>query len=179
MKNKQLKKEIILRESIRKIILEEFDNDYELESRKRQYNINPEADEISDEDLEDASEYWDSLIRNADDFEEDGMNDEPMDFIQEKKEDEDEEAEEFEEDGETNDSEENGSFTNLTTEDEKELMTKLQDSIELARKMGDEKLINQLGNTITFFTRTHVARPSEENVLSEIKKLQDRAGIIK
>ena len=40
---------------------ENFDEDFELEDRKQRYGINPEADEISDEDLDAASDYFDSL----------------------------------------------------------------------------------------------------------------------
>ena len=38
------------------------------------------------------------------------------------------------------------------------LLTKAQ---ETARELGDEKLTDQIGNTITYFTRAHVARQNE------------------
>ena len=43
------------------VVDENFDEDFELEDRKQRYGINPEADEISDEDLESASDYFDKL----------------------------------------------------------------------------------------------------------------------
>ena len=39
------------------------------------------------------------------------------------------------------------------------LLTKAQ---QTAEKIGDEKLLSQIGNTITYFTRTHIAKVSEE-----------------
>jgi hypothetical protein len=158
------------------------------------YDINPEADEISDEDLMAAGDYWDSINNEDNDFEEDGMNDEPMDFLQEKKEDEDsDETEEFSVEDDETETETDSTETSTDEEsfdsdidvsglqgDTKELMAKLQDAMELARKTGDKKLLNQLGNTITFFTRTHIARPEEQEALAEeIRKLQFKAGIIK
>ena len=38
------------------------------------------------------------------------------------------------------------------------LLTKAQ---EEAEKLGDEKLLDQIGNTITFFTRKHIVRSGE------------------
>ena len=34
----------------------------------------------------------------------------------------------------------------------------LEAALEAARKLGDEKLVDQIGNTLTFFTRTHVVK---------------------
>lgn len=53
-----------------------------------------------------------------------------------------------------------------------------------AQKLGDEKLTDQIGNTITFFTRTHVANKDATPVAEQldeafINKLKHRAGIIK
>ena len=53
-----------------------------------------------------------------------------------------------------------------------------------AQKLGDEKLTDQIGNTITFFTRTHVANKDVAPVAEQldeafINKLKHRAGIIK
>ena len=80
------------------------------------------------------------------------------------------------------------------------LLTKAQ---QTAEKIGDEKLLSQIGNTITYFTRTHIVKVSEEiegNIdvavdnkaadleaeesmfeanLQEVKKWQKIAGIIK
>ena len=80
------------------------------------------------------------------------------------------------------------------------LLTKAQ---QTAEKIGDEKLLSQIGNTITYFTRTHIVKVSEDvsgNIdvavddeaadldaeesmfeanLQEVKKWQKIAGIIK
>jgi hypothetical protein len=53
-----------------------------------------------------------------------------------------------------------------------------------AQKLGDEKLTDQIGNTITFFTRTHIANKDVAPVAEEldeafINKMKYRAGIIK
>jgi hypothetical protein len=51
-----------------------------------------------------------------------------------------------------------------------------------AQKLGDKKLIDQIGNTITFFTRTHVVEKpgtvAEIEALKEMLLLQKKAGII-
>ena len=39
------------------------------------------------------------------------------------------------------------------------LLTKAQ---QTAEKIGDEKLLSQIGNTITYFTRTHIVKVSED-----------------
>ena len=77
------------------------------------------------------------------------------------------------------------------------LLTKAQ---QTAEKIGDEKLLSQIGNTITYFTRTHIVKVSEdmsgnldieddneaetldaeaELNLQEVKRFQKIAGIIK
>ena len=42
------------------------------------------------------------------------------------------------------------------TGDEKIVQDALTKAYETASKMGDKKLLDQIGNTITFFTRTHI-----------------------
>lgn len=77
------------------------------------------------------------------------------------------------------------------------LLTKAQ---QTAEKIGDEKLLSQIGNTITYFTRTHIVKVSEdmpgnldvavdneaadleaeeEANLQEVKRFKKLAGIIK
>ena len=43
------------------------------------------------------------------------------------------------------------------------LLTKAQ---EEAEKMGDEKLLDQIGNTITYFTRAHIVKSTETRAVS-------------
>jgi len=44
----------------------------------------------------------------------------------------------------------------------KEVQTHLEAALKSARSLGDKKLIDQIGNTITFFTRTHVVKDGSE-----------------
>jgi hypothetical protein len=42
--------------------------------------------------------------------------------------------------------------------DEKEIMNNLETALEFAKQKGDEKLVDQIGNTITFFTRQYIVK---------------------
>ena len=42
--------------------------------------------------------------------------------------------------------------------DKSGIMGNLEAAMEKARELGDEKLIDQLGNTITFYTRQHITK---------------------
>ena len=42
--------------------------------------------------------------------------------------------------------------------DEKDIMDSLEKALEIAKAKGDEKLIDQIGNTITFFTRQYIVK---------------------
>ena len=48
--------------------------------------------------------------------------------------------------------------------DEKKVQDSLESALIAAKELGDEKLINQIGNSITFFTRSHVVGSGEENL---------------
>jgi hypothetical protein len=72
--------------------------------------------------------------------------------------------------------------TTTTTEvdpDVKEVQDALTQAQAAAQKLGDPKLTDQIGNTITFFTRAHIVEKGAvaEN-LKETLLLQKRAGII-
>ena len=47
------------------------------------------------------------------------------------------------------------------TGDTKEVQDNLQAALEAAKALGDQKLVDQIGNSITFFTRTHVVGKGE------------------
>jgi hypothetical protein len=74
--------------------------------------------------------------------------------------------EEFVEDVEVTDTEEFTPEDNTGTEEpamdldggEKEIMDSLETALEFAKQKGDEKLIDQIGNTITFFTRQYIVK---------------------
>jgi hypothetical protein len=63
-----------------------------------------------------------------------------------------------------------------------DVQKELTDALEAAKASGDEKLVRQIGNALTYFTRSQVA--GEEGNMgglneSFIKKMQRTAGIIK
>lgn len=51
------------------------------------------------------------------------------------------------------------------------LLTKAQ---EEAESLGDEKLMDQIGNTITYFTRAHVVKSTETRAVAENKRFRRR-----
>lgn len=57
--------------------------------------------------------------------------------------------------------------------DHSDLQQNLESALEAAKQLGDEKLITQIGNTITYFTRSHIVKDR----LAEIKRFQKLAGI--
>lgn len=64
------------------------------------------------------------------------------------------------------------------SDSDQEYLNTLEDLKNKAKEMGDEKLENQIDNTITYFTRQHVVKESlMENY--ELRRLQVIAGIIK
>ena len=75
------------------------------------------------------------------------------------------ETDEFEDEG-----------TEGSSSDTEGILDSLTKALDLAKASGDEKLIDQIGNTITFFTRTHVVG---KEGLNEIKRFKKLAGIIK
>ena len=87
----------------------------------------------------------------------DGAAVEAVDEAKKKKEDEDIDVEDVEIDTETPDVEMD---EDAETNHIQDLLDQLQDAAE---QLGDEKLLKQIGNTITFFTRQHVADKPELN----------------
>ena len=67
------------------------------------------------------------------------------------------------------------------TGDKKVVDDSLEAALEAARSLGDEKLVDQIGNTITFFTRSQIVKETinKEKMLQEVKRMQRIAGIIK
>jgi len=108
-------------------------------------DINPEADEISDEDLEAAGNYYDSIEEEETETEEevevDVEDPEPME----------------EPTGDGGISVNQNADADLTGI-EKEVQDNLEAAMEAAKKLNDEKLQQQIGNSLTFFTRQHVVK---------------------
>lgn len=53
----------------------------------------------------------------------------------------------------------------------------LQDALAQAKETGDEKLVQQIGNTLTYFTRAHLIKGGEDKAMMEISRLQELAGL--
>jgi hypothetical protein len=86
-------------------------------------------------------------------------------------EDEDEEVE-VEDTEETDDTEEE---IEIDTDEVDPTIKAIQDALAqaqgAAQKLGDEKLTDQIGNTITFFTRAHISKPQQDNLMENKKTL--------
>ena len=127
------------------------DEDYEKMGREVEYGIFPgsEEDELTMQDI------FDMLDNEEFEDVEDigGIEDMPLD---EAKEDEEEApAEEEEMDAEVNVDVEAAPAQGLSAE-EQEIQNSLKIAYDSAAAIGDQKLADQIGNSITFFTRTHV-----------------------
>jgi hypothetical protein len=61
--------------------------------------------------------------------------------------------------------------------DEVAVQSLLMKAQEEAAKLGDEKLTDQIGNTITYFTRAHVATVDEGEEIDEIAAIPGEEGV--
>lgn len=157
MKKSELKAKI--REEILATLNEE--EDYERMGREVEYGIGAGSDE-DDLDMEDIFGAYDD-----EDFE--SMGDEDMDemYLSEQNKDKKEDAPEEEEDAPEEEemdvdvdvaAEEpmaGGGGEGLSSEEQK-IQNNLKVAYDNAIAIGDQKLADQIGNSITFFTRTHV-----------------------
>ena len=110
--------------------------------------IDREADAVRD-DLDQIAKLAKDAGEDAEDI---------KDMVKEEEEDEEEVevSDEVEVDGEEDmdtDMEEEGGVDDLENH--------LESALKIARSMGDEKLADQIGNTVTFFTRQYVAREQD------------------
>jgi hypothetical protein len=131
-----------IREEILSTLNEE--EDYEKMGREVEYGVFPgiDADELSMQDVFD--------MLDNEEFED--MEDMPID---EAKGDEEEAPAEEEMDAEVNVDVEASPTSGLSAE-EQEIQNSLKIAYDSAAAIGDQKLADQIGNSITFFTRTHV-----------------------
>jgi hypothetical protein len=131
-----------IREEILSTLNEE--EDYEKMGREVEYGVFPgiDADELSMQDIFD--------MLDNEEFED--MEDMPID---EAKGDEEEAPAEEEMDAEVNVDVEAAPAQGLSAE-EQEIQNSLKIAYDSAAAIGDQKLADQIGNSITFFTRTHV-----------------------
>ena len=89
-------------------------------------------------------------------YEEDGMG-EAMNEAEDEIESDESEDIETEEEVDVVDKEDMPEEEDVVT-DKGGIMSNLEAAMEKARELGDEKLIDQLGNTITFYTRQHISK---------------------
>jgi hypothetical protein len=85
--------------------------------------------------------------------------------------------------------EETDTTIDVTTDQVDPAVKAVQDALtqaqSAAQQLGDSKLTDQIGNTITFFTRAHIVKPQgneaslEEIELYEMRRMKRIAGIIK
>jgi hypothetical protein len=136
--------------------------DYELETRKQEYGINPEIEDYEIED-EDYSDYFFDI-------------DTPEEDLDEAKKKKDEEVEDVEvTDTETEDipvedvpakeaPAADGGLEDIAANmegTESELMQNLMDALKIAKGMGNEKLETQIGNTLKFFVSEYIGGGEE------------------
>jgi hypothetical protein len=60
-----------------------------------------------------------------------------------------------------------------------DIQSNLENALEAARNIGDEKLTNQIGNTLTFLMRTHIVQQGNQSELNESYRMKKLAGLIK
>lgn len=184
IESKKPKRKISLQESklrtkVREMIIAELsemdefeDEDYEQMSRETEYGISPETEEefdLEDDDLD--NEFYgnhnytndmENTTSNDADYEaaftafRDGDNweNEP---INEKKDEEEEEDIDIEDDLDTDTDLDMGGDDSSKDEIQSHLMSALKG----AKQIGDEKLITQIGNTITYFVKTQITDSNE------------------
>ena len=126
-----------LRAKIREMVLNELGGgeDYDLESRKQEYGINPEMDDEYNFNIEDEDELYEAKKDEAEDLPADDAKLDP---------------------DMTMDAEIDAPEAELTaaasgaTGDAKELINHLMTSLDTAKSMGNEKLTTQILNTLKF-----------------------------
>jgi hypothetical protein len=131
---------------------------------------NPEAS-LNEEDYDRDRDAKAMGYRNAEEADEDNWglpkdNEEnPEASLNEEEEEEEVEVEDTEE---TEDVEVNTDEVDPTIKAVQDALAQAQAA---AQKLGDEKLTDQIGNTITFFTRAHVSNPQQNNLMENNQPL--------
>ena len=149
-----------IREEILSTLNEE--EDYEKMGREVEYGVFPGSeDELSPEDI---SAMLDKERFKPMKFDDPELDQEYQEYLatndydgplEERKDEEEAPAEEEEMDAEVNVDVEASPAQGLSAE-EQEIQNSLKIAYDSAAAIGDQKLADQIGNSITFFTRTHV-----------------------
>ena len=156
-KKEKIEENVDLKSKIKEMVLAELSEDIDLEEVE---SISEETvtEEITEDEVEEnisekklgkkGKEFYKG-IKKADSYmKEEVETDESEDNV---------ETEETEEEVEVVDAEDAPAETDTPT-DTGGIMGNLEAAIEKARELGDEKLIDQIGNTITFYTRQYISK---------------------
>ena len=142
-KKEKIEENVDLKSKIKEMVLAELSEDIDLDEYGRSY----EEDDV-DEAMSKKKKSLDDGIKTADKY----MNEAEDDVETDESEDV-----ETEEEVEVVDAEDTPAETDTPT-DTGGIMGNLEAAIEKARELGDEKLIDQIGNTITFYTRQYISK---------------------
>ena len=145
-KKEKIEENVDLKSRIKEMVLAELSEDVELDEYGKSY----EEDDMSEEKLGKKGKEFYKGIKKADSY----MKE---DVVTEIEKDESEDNVEAEEEVEVVDAEDAPAETDTPT-DTGGIMGNLEAAIEKARELGDEKLIDQIGNTITFYTRQYISK---------------------
>ena len=143
-KKEKIEENVDLKSRIKEMVLAELSEDIDLDEYGKSY----EEDDM-DEAMSKKKKSLDDGIKTADKY----MN-EAEDDVET---DESEDVETEEEEVEVVDAKDAPAETDTPT-DTGGIMGNLEAAIEKARELGDEKLIDQIGNTITFYTRQYISK---------------------
>jgi hypothetical protein len=158
-------KESKLRSKIKEMILAELaESNIDINDTTDEYDFLAEEDYDRDRDAK-AMGY-----RNAEEADEDnwGLPKETEEDPKASLNEEEDEEVEVEDTEETEDVEVNTDEVDPTVKAVQDALAQAQAA---AQKLGDEKLTDQIGNTITFFTRAHVSKPSQNNLMENNQTL--------
>ena len=143
-KKEKIEENVDLKSKIKEMVLAELSEDIELEEYGRSY----EEDDV-DEAMSKKKKSLDDGIKTADSY---------MNEAEDEIESDESEDVETEEEVEVVDTEDMPEEEDDVVTDKGGIMSNLEAAMEKARELGDEKLIDQLGNTITFYTRQHISK---------------------
>jgi hypothetical protein len=151
-----------LRGAIKKAVREEMGEDFELESRKMEYDIDPESESIDIDALmndEDDIYYGDHTTDgNPEDTEMPSWMMENKDEEEESEEDSEEESEGEDVSDDIEDDEAAlGTISADMEGNEAEIMDNLMNALRAAKLSGNEKLQTQIGNTLKFFVSEYIS----------------------
>ena len=131
---------------------ETFEKEYEEE--QKYLNRDPETGEIDDDDL-------DALVKELEYQDDDAALGNMYSPLYEKKKDEEEDIEITADEIDTTEEPSTNIEDPALSDDEQEYLNTLEILKNKAKEMGDEKLENQIDNTITYFTRQHVVKEGD------------------